>query len=154
MRSLYHIAVLLPFLLRALPVGSVPTKDCAHKVKETVNAPRGWVKHGEPPADHKIALKIGLPQPNFNELEKHLYEISDPDHARYGHHLSKVEVEELVAPHPESLDTVNEWLSSLGFDNEDMVRSPAKDWITINAPVSKVEEMLNTVRFLLMEICT
>ncbi len=146
MRSFYRIAVFLPFLLNTVPVGSVPTKDCDHKVKETVDAPRGWVIHGEAPATHNITLKIGLPQPNFGELEKHLYEVSDPDHARYGHHLSKEEVEELVAPHAESLDTVNEWLSSLGFNDKDLVRSPAKDWITINVPVSKAEEMLNTVR--------
>ncbi len=111
----------------------------------------GWVKYGEPPANHKVALKIALPQPNFNELERHLYEVSDPDHVRYGQHLSKEEVEELVAPHPETLDAVNEWLSSLGFTDEDMVRSPAKDWITITVPLSKAEAMLDTVRILLLK---
>lgn len=145
MLSFHLIAVLLSPLLGIAQASSIPT---AHKVKENVNVPRGWVKYGEPPANHKVALKIALPQPNFSELERHLYEVSDPDHARYGHHLSKEEVEELVAPHPESLDTVNEWLTSLGFTDEDMIRSPAKDWITITIPLSKAEAMLDTVRVL------
>ncbi|KJA29734.1 hypothetical protein HYPSUDRAFT_196076 [Hypholoma sublateritium FD-334 SS-4] len=141
MLSFCRIAVLLSPLLGIAQASSIPT---AHKVKEDVSVPRGWVKYGEPPANHRVALKIALPQPNFSELERHLYEVSDPDHARYGHHLSKEEVEELVAPHPESLDTVNKWLSSLGFTDEDMVRSPAKDWITITIPLSKAEAMLDT----------
>lgn len=150
MPSLYRIAVLLCPLLGIAQASSIPT---AHKVKENVDVPRGWVKYGEPPANHKVALKIALPQPNFNELERHLYEVSDPDHVRYGQHLSKEEVEELVAPHPETLDAVNEWLSSLGFTDEDMVRSPAKDWITIIVPLGKAEAMLDTVRNFLLE-CT
>jgi tripeptidyl-peptidase-1 len=36
---------------------------------------------------------------SFNELERELYEVSDPSHARYGQHLSPEEVNSLVAPH-------------------------------------------------------
>jgi tripeptidyl-peptidase-1 len=146
MRSLFQVVVLACCLFGAIPVGSIPTKDCAYKLKEEISPPRGWVKHGNAPANRKIALKFALPQSKFSELEKHLYEVSDPNHARYGQHLSKEEVEELVSPHPESLNTVNDWLASLGFTDEDIVRSPAKDWITIKVPISRAEQMLNTVR--------
>ncbi|KAF8204660.1 tripeptidyl peptidase A [Pholiota molesta] len=125
-------------------VGAVPTKDCAYAVKESIEVPPGWVKHSQPAPNHKIVLKIALPQPNFSELERHLYEVSDPDHERYGQHLSKEEVEELVAPHPESLSTVNEWLSSFGFRDEDLIRSSARDWVTLKVPVSVAEKMLET----------
>ncbi|KIM46464.1 hypothetical protein M413DRAFT_8304 [Hebeloma cylindrosporum] len=91
-----------------------------------------------------IALRIGLPQPNFNQLEKHLYEVSDPDHERYGQHLSKAEVEHLVAPHQESIDSVNEWLFSFGLAEDDLVKSPARDWVTVKVPVSLAEKMLDT----------
>jgi tripeptidyl-peptidase I len=76
--------------------------------------------------------------------ESHLYEVSDPDHPRYGH-LSKDEVEVLVAPHSESIGLVNEWLGSHGFNEDAIVRSPAKDWVTINVPVRVAEQMLDTV---------
>ena len=127
-------------------VGAIPTKDCAYAVKEKINAPHGWVLHGQPVPHHTIELKIALPQPNFNELERHLYEVSDPDHHRYGQHLSKEEVEELVAPHPESLATVNTWLGTFGLSEDEFIRSPAKDWISVKVPVSVAEKMMDTVR--------
>lgn len=133
----------------SLPVTwAVPAKAYAPKVKESVAPPRGWVKHGSPAADHNIVLRIGLPQPNFPLLEKHLYEVSDPDHERYGAHLSKEEVERLVAPHQESIDLVNEWLETHGIKENDLVRSPAKDWVTLRIPVRLAEKMLDTVRSL------
>ncbi|KAG6845432.1 hypothetical protein H0H87_009339 [Tephrocybe sp. NHM501043] len=114
------------------------------KVKESILPPRGWMKSGIPPADHNIVLRIGLPQPNFHLLEKHLYEVSDPYHDRYGAHLSKEETEALVAPHRDSLEAVNEWLESHNIYEADIVRSPAKDWVTITIPVSLAEKMLDT----------
>ncbi|KAF8914258.1 subtilisin-like protein [Gymnopilus junonius] len=144
MRSLLHAVVLAFCFLGSSYAGAIPTRDCAYNVKESIDIPHGWVKHSAAPADHRIVLKIGLPQPNFHVLEKHLYEVSDPDHERYGQHLSKEEVEELVTPHPESLDLVNEWLSGFGITEDELLRSPAKDWITIKVPVSMAEKMLDT----------
>lgn len=114
-----------------------------YRVKETIAPPSGWVKYAAPPATHIIELRIGLPQPNFNVLEQHLYEVSDPSHKRYGQHLSKEDVEDLVAPHPESSDAVNKWLNSFGI--VDLVYSPAKDWITIKVPIALAEKLLDTV---------
>ena len=107
--------------------------------------PHNWIKHGVPPANHNIELRIGLPQPNFHVLEQHLYEVSDPYHERYGAHLSKEEVEELVAPDEETDEVVTSWLASHGIEESDMVRSPARDWITIKLPVSVAEKILDTV---------
>ncbi len=127
--------------------------DSRHKVKELVRAPRGWVQGAPAPADHVIKLKIALPQSNFPELERHLYEVSDPSHARYGQHLSKEEVEELVAPHPESVDVVDAWLSSFGLGESDFERSPAKDWVTLRVPVRLAEAMLDTVSPRIKPVC-
>ena len=135
-------------ILSVTAVAYASPRSTAHLLKESVDIPRGWAEHSVPSPDHIISLHIGLPQPNFSELERHLYEVSDPDHHRYGKYLSKEEVEELVAPHPNSLGAINEWLGAHGLSEDDIVRSPAKDWITINIPVALVEEMLNTVRCL------
>lgn len=135
------------FSLIALALGA-PKRglNTRHKVKEVVRAPQGWIQGPPAPADHIIKLRIALPQSNFQELERHVYEVSDPSHARYGEHLSKEEVEELVAPHPESVDAVDAWLSSFGLGESDCERSPAKDWVTLRVPVKLAEEMLDTVR--------
>jgi hypothetical protein len=53
-------------------------------------------------------------------------------HHNYGQHLSKEEVEALVAPHPDALDAVDEWLEAHGIDlDQDVSRSPARDWVTV-----------------------
>ncbi|KAF9478385.1 tripeptidyl peptidase A [Pholiota conissans] len=136
---------LFTFLLLGVSFSlAAPPKEHAYKTKEQISGPRGWIKHIEAPADHRLSLRIGLPQENFDLLEKQLYEVSDPMHERYGQHLSKEQVEALVAPHPDSLAAVNEWLAGFDITEEDLVRSPAKDWIILNIPVSLAEKMLDT----------
>ena len=122
-----------------------PLDQAGGKPKERVSHPRGWTRGKRAPANHILELKIALPQPSFHMLEQHLYEVSDPQHARYGQHLSKQEVEALITPHEESISSVDEWLLSHGIDINDLVRSPAKDWVTVRVPVSLAEAMLNTV---------
>ncbi|KAG9317809.1 peptidase S8/S53 domain-containing protein [Chiua virens] len=120
-------------------------EDTPHKIKESIEGPpRGWFKQGPAPTNHFIELKIALPQPHFPFLEKHLWEVSDPKHDRYGAYLSKEETEELMAPHPETIDVVSEWLSSHGIEGEHLHRSSAQDWVTIRVSVSLAEKMLDT----------
>ncbi len=71
---------------------------------------------------------------------------SDPFHDRYGQHLSQEEVNELITPHPDSIDQVNEWLASHGLSEEEFNRSPAHDWVKVKVPISLAETMLDTVR--------
>ena len=124
-------------------------RDTPHKIKESIDVPHGWIRHGPPPSDHLLELKIALPQPYFPILEKHLQEVSDPSHERYGAYLSKEETEALMTPHPESLDAASEWLSSYGIEEEHLYRSSAQDWVTVRVPVALAEEMLKTVSTLL-----
>jgi tripeptidyl-peptidase I len=92
-----------------------------------------------------MTMRISLKQPNFNKLEEHLYAVSDPESPRYGQHLSKEQVQELVAPSSDGLRAVNDWLASMGFDVAGLVRSPSMDWLKIETTVKLAEEMLNTV---------
>lgn len=52
-------------------------------------------------------------------------QVSDPDHIRYGQHLSFDEVNDLVKPADKTLDSVHEWLSDNGVSVHEY--SPAKD---------------------------
>lgn len=125
-------------------------KDVPYKIKESIQGPpHGWIRHSPASPDHFLELKIALPQPHFSILENHLREVSNPKHERYGAYLSKEETEALMAPHPETLDVVSEWLSSHGIEEEHVYRSSAQDWVTIRVPVAVAEEMLNTVRTLI-----
>ena len=147
MHSFLFPVVLLGFGFFGTSLAAAPSTE--YSVKEEIILPRNWVKLSQPSSDHDIHLRIGLKQSNFHVLERILYEVSDPYHEHYGQHLSKSEVEALVAPRPESLNLVNEWLSSFGVNEDSLVRSPAKDWITLKVSVGLAEKMLDTVSFLI-----
>ena len=140
----------LPFVAALVRAGYY--KDIPHKVKESIEGhPRGWLRHGPAPSGHLLELKIALHQPHFSTLEKHLLEVSNPKHERYGAYLSKEETEALMAPHPETLDVVSEWLSSHGIEKEHLYWSSPQDWVTIRVPVALAEEMLNTVSIIILQ---
>ncbi|KIJ54290.1 hypothetical protein M422DRAFT_775435 [Sphaerobolus stellatus SS14] len=105
--------------------------------------PNGWEVHSIPPPDHLINLRIGLKESKIDELIGHLYEVSDPNHPRYGNHMSKEEVDAFVAPLPETVSAVEEWLRSHDIDPSACDRTTAGDWLHVTVPVSKAEVMLN-----------
>ncbi|KAI4253535.1 MAG: hypothetical protein LQ352_003625 [Teloschistes flavicans] len=70
--------------------------------------------------------------------------VSDPDHHRYGEHLSHDEVNELIKPNDESLHLVHEWLAESGIGLDKLSYSPAKDWVKVELPVAQVERLLDT----------
>ncbi|KAH8976997.1 Pro-kumamolisin, activation domain-containing protein, partial [Lactarius hatsudake] len=114
------------------------------RLKESVPPPHDWIDLGRAPPARPIPLRIALPQTRFDELERHLYESSDPYHARYGQHLLKEQVEELVKPSRHSVGAVDAWLSQYGITGEIIRRSEAGDWITVTVPVMLAEAMLDT----------
>ncbi|KAF7332404.1 Peptidase S53 domain-containing protein [Mycena kentingensis (nom. inval.)] len=124
--------------------GSAAARPTKSIVKESIQPPRGWTRHAAAPANHIVKLRIALPHGNFQSLEETLYAVSDPENARYGAHLSKEDVDALLAPSGESVEAVNEWLAGHEIEDADVQRSAAGDWVTIRLPVSRIETMLNT----------
>lgn len=112
-------------------------------VKESHPVPESFTREGDAAPSHLIRLQIGLRQSRFDELERQLYETSDPDHHRYGNHLSVEEVNELVKPDDETLAQVLDWLSE--HVRLDSIRySSAKDYLSVTLPVSTIENLLDT----------
>lgn len=74
-----------------------------------------------------------------------LYRSSEHIYSRYGMHLSKEEVDALVAPHPDSIEAVESWLQHHGINPTDTSsRSGGGEWVTIRVSVAQAEQMLNT----------
>ncbi|KAH8078042.1 family S53 protease-like protein [Cristinia sonorae] len=105
-------------------------------------APDGFVKTGAAAPDTKIKLRIALAQSNPQGLTDALMAVSEPDSALYGQHLSQQEVDAFVAPKPETVAAVNEWLSENGLTAQKL--TTAGNWISFEVPVSKANELLNT----------
>lgn len=81
---------------------------------------------------------------SFIIYKTNLKVVSDPFHERYGQHLSREQVNELVKPSDETFDQVHEWLHECGLESSQFEYSGAKDWIKVTLPVSDVERLLDT----------
>jgi tripeptidyl-peptidase-1 len=122
---------------------ALPTVSSSnYQVKENHPVPRAWKATGPANKRETINLQIGLKQRNEGVVERHLMEVSDPDHKRYGQHLTAAEVADIVRPEEASITQVHAWLVEHGI--EDIDYSPAKDWISIVIPIEKAEELLQT----------
>ena len=99
------------------------------------SVPQGWEWADHPQVGTTIDLYIALKSEREDALTDALYEVSTPGHqkqvlsvprlllyscvpllrSRYGQHLSKEQVAELVAPHPNTLNLVHSWLEDSGI---------------------------------------
>lgn len=127
-----------------LASGSGLTARSPYSLKERHVVPAGWRRIGPAPPYQKINLQISLKQDRFEELESHLYAVSDPSSDRYGQHLSQLDVNELVKPSAEAFDLVHEWLADHGYGANNITYSAAKDRLKISLPVVAVEKLLQT----------
>ncbi|RPD54237.1 family S53 protease [Lentinus tigrinus ALCF2SS1-7] len=87
-----------------------------------------------------LQLTLVLPPTNIDGLHAALYDVSDPKSPNYGKHLSKAEVEAFVAPKPDSVKAVTDWLTQHNIHAQ--VASPSGDMLRINIPVSEANDLL------------
>ena len=68
--------------------------------------------------------------------------VSDPDHARYGRHLTAGEINDLIKPTNKTSSLVKDWLHQNGVDLSKIRYSPAGDWMTVDLPVETANSLL------------
>ncbi|KAL9102071.1 MAG: hypothetical protein Q9163_002752 [Psora crenata] len=144
MRILPIASVLFSVATTTIGASLLHSRYSTYTVKDSHAVPPGWAQIGSPPPDHVIKLQIGLKQNQFSELERHLYEVSDPAHSRYGHHLTIDEVNNLVKPSDDTLDLVHGWLGENDVKFSQLEYSPARDWIKVSLSVKEIERLLDT----------
>ncbi|KIK61925.1 hypothetical protein GYMLUDRAFT_243087 [Collybiopsis luxurians FD-317 M1] len=105
-----------------------------------------WVHHSTPNASTLLVLRFRLRPSNFDTLLDHLSETSDSFHERYGKHLSKTQVDELMRPSNETLQEVKDWLNWHGVGDKELPTSSDR-LISVKIPVSAAETMLNTTYY-------
>ncbi|KAH9015288.1 subtilisin-like protein [Lactarius hengduanensis] len=142
----YHWLYALSFLT-ATPLADVATPPAPWgdvRVKHAWSSvPANWETLGCPPPGTTIDLYIALNPHHDNALIDALFEVSDPKHPRYGAHLSKEQVAELVRPHPDTLEIVTSWLAHHGVRPSSISTTHGGAWLTVsNVLVSQANEML------------
>ncbi|KAF8266364.1 peptidase S8/S53 domain-containing protein [Lactarius quietus] len=94
------------------------------------SVPMNWENLGAPPAGTTITLNIFLKPRHENALIDALYEVSDPENLKYGAHLTKEQVADLLAPLPDTLELVNLWLKHRGVSSS-ISTTQGGSWLTL-----------------------
>lgn len=108
-------------------------------------ARRGWRRGERVPAGELIRFRVAVHQSGIQELEDVVLAASDPASAHYGQHLSLDEVQQMLAPPPESLQTVRSWLREGGV--RQMQESSNGDFIEALLPAAKIESLLQATLY-------
>ncbi|KAH9160207.1 subtilisin-like protein [Lactarius sanguifluus] len=108
--------------------------------------PEHWETLGHPAAGTTIDLHIALetePQ-RKNAVVDALYEVSSPRSPKYGTHLSREQLADIVAPHPDTLTLVNSWLKYHGVHPSSVSRSHGGGWLTVaDVSISQANSILS-----------
>lgn len=115
----------------------------APTVLEKIAAPGSWQMVGKPSPETTMTLQIALKQGDIQGLHAKLNDISDHNSPNYGRWLSKEEIEAFTAPKDDEAEKVHQWLSAAGV-SQDAISQPSPDWIHVELPVHKAEDLLKT----------
>ncbi|KAH9163927.1 subtilisin-like protein [Lactarius sanguifluus] len=132
----YHlisvISVLAAILLGSLATPFSPRWDDM-RIKHSWNAvPENWESLGNPLSGTTIDLYVALKAHRENALIDTLYQVSDPNHPRYGAYLSKEQMAELVSPPPGTLEFVNSWLEYHGVPSSSVSMTHGGTTLTLS----------------------
>lgn len=136
------------FVTGLLAVVGVHSRVLSHieGASETVEflrrVPDGWRDVGAPAENHKLHFRIAVRSENRELLDRTLMEVSTPSHPRYGQHLKRQELKNLIKPRAESTNAVLSWLEQSGIEARDIKNDG--EWINFYAPVKRAEEMMGT----------
>jgi tripeptidyl-peptidase-1 len=163
----YHRLSVLSVLAAALlasPATPLPSPWGKMLVKHKwTRIPDSWLTLGHPPNSTSINLHIALKPERENALINALHDVSQPGdpkyvlfttlfeaylcvpplYFRYGAHLTKEQVSQLVAPHPDTLELVSSWLKYNGVPPSSISITHGGCWLTVTSvPVSQANKLL------------
>ncbi|CAI7677989.1 unnamed protein product [Penicillium pancosmium] len=124
---------------QALAIGEI------HQVMESLNGvPEGW-KRGERPSPYtSINFRLALNQSTV-EFQQAVIDISTPAHPKYGQHMTREEMRELLHPEPDTMNNVVTWLISENVAPNVIIVEGS--WITFQIPLAQAERMLKARYF-------
>ncbi|QIW94874.1 hypothetical protein AMS68_000392 [Peltaster fructicola] len=122
--------------VHALPASTTTLFESLRQV------PYGWTSVGKPADDALLDFRIALTARDPGVFERTLYEVSDPSHERYGQHLKRDELRELLRPSKDASLAVRSWLESNGVDAKHI--SERGEWLNFRTTVANAEELMDT----------
>jgi tripeptidyl-peptidase-1 len=100
MRSTFALAA---WAVAFTSVLALPREISDLEVFESVyGIPQGWTQEGTPDPATRLLLRIALQMPDEELFQQTLYDISTPEHEKYGQHLDLKKLRSLVKPRDEA----------------------------------------------------
>jgi tripeptidyl-peptidase-1 len=115
---------------------------CYEIFEQLQNVPDGWSKGSKPQLRTTIQFRMELRGPGGKNLERLAIDLGTPGHPKYGKHMKREEVEDLLRPASAVSDQVLSWLDSEGVSNDTIERYG--NWISFRATISQAEQILKT----------
>ena len=109
----------------------------------------GWKKRERVHKDKTMELSFALKQENLDQLEKLLWEVSDPDSPKYGQYLTSAQITDIVAPLPDSIARVEHWLRTHGVTGCRLVAN--RDYLNCKMTCEQAERLLKGTTFFYFE---
>lgn len=115
---------------------------CHEMVEQLHDVPDGWSKGMRPQPSTSMQFRLELRGAGAIDLEGLVIDLSTPGHPRYGRHIKREEVEDLLRPASAVSDHVLAWLDSKGVSNDTIKING--NWMSFRATISQAEKMLDT----------
>lgn len=125
-------------LLQLLPAARAENNAV---VESLAQMPAGWTKVSDANPTEMIRLRIALRQPNLGLFEETLYAVSSPSNPRYGKHLKRDELRDMMKPHEASTATVLKWLQDAGIPQTQV--EDDNDWVNVVTSVHNASALLS-----------
>ena len=109
-------------------------------MEDLTHVPENWHSVGVPEASRPLQLRIAMKQPNEALFEETLLNISDPTISRYGKHMQRKELKDMLRPSHEATEAVTLWLGDVGITGVE----DDGEWISFVATTAQAEELLHT----------
>ncbi|KAK2861245.1 Tripeptidyl-peptidase sed2 [Arthroderma sp. PD_2] len=130
------------YLLATVAVAK-PTSWSSHKIVEHLESiPEGWSKVGAADPSAVIDFWLSIERETPEDLYKAIYDVSTPGHARYGKHLKRDELDDMLRPRAETSEGIMKWLTHGGVSPQ-KIRDEG-DWIRFSTSVKTAEQLMNT----------
>ncbi|KAK2739944.1 Tripeptidyl-peptidase sed2 [Myotisia sp. PD_48] len=130
-------------ILVAVAVAS-PAPPGGNRIIEKLNSvPHGWHKVSAPDPSTVLDFWLAIRREDPSLLHKTVLEISTPGHQRYGRHLDRDELRQMLRPRETTCSKVISWLNGNGIDSKN-IHDEGDDWLKFTTTIQKVENLLNT----------
>ena len=141
MRSFTYLVGLLSVVTPLATVHAAPRPGLS--VFESLPAiPQGWIQGDAVPSAIRLRFRIAIKQQNAHAFEQHVMDISTPDHPKYGEHMTREELKDMLRPSIDASNSIIGWLEAEGIPAKDL--EDDGDWVNFYVPAAEAERILDT----------